>query len=653
MNITDNLKSQLLITFKTEKNLISSIKKKEIYKFKNFNSNQISKVFEIEQTNIFYESNARKHLIKIFDMIKSNFFSPLTNNYLNVFLNPTINENIINKRRLALKQIEFNFSKINEKNLKQIISSIENLKLKIGFNNRILTLDKLSEEVLYDKYKLHCEFVTKLELEQIFSEEVDPKIIIISEEDLFLDLPVFDLKEFEKIIIGNILKTNKSNLLNLMSFFEEVGEYEPQIKETVKQLTDYEFNFDIDFNKLKEILEENFEENLKDITNKTLLLEQEVDIINEEIKTIISKKQLSLQGDELLNLLNSGDLTSLQNKFREDTKEIVAKKEQEIIDYYLDSKISVDNIFENSNYPLKVDEAVKDEILKKIDMVSSEIEFNYYEKLGKFSFKQIKELFNFIYFFDFLYGIKKFENKFSLIDSKIGNEFTHEKGKNIYIDNANPVDYSIGGKTVGKFKLNEERVCILTGANSGGKTTMLEMNLQSQILTTCGLGIAANKNSKIKLFEEVIYLKKFTGTVGSGAFEQTIRNLIEILDSKSTKLILIDEFEAVTEPGAAARILIQFLREIIKSKDNYCIAASHLGQEIQQFIKKENILGMRIDGISAEGLDEKGNLITNHQPQFYKLGKSTPELILKRIIMDDSFWKNKSSKSKEILKNIL
>ena len=245
-------------------------------------------------------------------------------------------------------------------------------------------------------------------------------------------------------------------------------------------------------------------------------------------------------------------------------------------------------------------------------------------------------------------GINTFNNKFKLNKVNFGNEITLLNGTNIYIKNPMPINYSLGGKKINNIKLNEEKVCILTGANSGGKTTLLEMNLQTQILTCMGLGIPAEKNSTIKLFDEVIYLKKFTGTQGSGAFEQTIRNLIEIFDSSTSKLILIDEFEAVTEPGAAAKILIMFLKEIQK-QNSFCIAASHLGQEIQEYIKEEKIEGIRIDGISAEGLDEKGNLITNHQPQFYKLGKSTPELILKRILQDEKFWKNKTNKSKDLL----
>ena len=109
-----------------------------------------------------------------------------------------------------------------------------------------------------------------------------------------------------------------------------------------------------------------------------------------------------------------------------------------------------------------------------------------------------------------------------------------------------------------------KKISVLTGANSGGKTTLLEMILQSQVLTSMGFPVNADNTSTVKFYDEIIYLKKFTGTQGSGAFEQTIRNLVEILDSKTSKFLLIDEFEAVTEPGAAAKILINFLLELNK-----------------------------------------------------------------------------------------
>ncbi|RLF97643.1 endonuclease MutS2, partial [Thermococci archaeon] len=40
---------------------------------------------------------------------------------------------------------------------------------------------------------------------------------------------------------------------------------------------------------------------------------------------------------------------------------------------------------------------------------------------------------------------------------------------------------------------------------------------------------------------------------------------------------------------------------------------------------------VRCDGIEASGLDENLNLIVDRQPVFYKIGKSTPELIVEKL----------------------
>jgi len=652
MNITENLKNQLLTEFKSEKVIEKLISNKEIYKFSNYNILNLQKIFEIPQYNLFKETNSKKHLNKIYDMIKSNFFLTETNNYLNLIFYPTNKLEEIKRRRESLKEINFNFENINEDKLKLYINSIENLNTKISFPFPIITIEKNIEQILYDKFKISSTYLSKQELEEYVSNEFDLNTIIISDEDLYIDLPVYSLKEFEKIIKGNIIKTNKNSIKNIVNLISELDSYKKELINTIKKLTKLDFNIDLDFEKLTLILNEKNQDILKSLTNKTLNLESEIETINKEVKNIISKKQLSLQGDELLDLLNSGDITSLQEKFKSDTKDIIKEKEIQIIDYYKERKININFIFENYNYPLKLDEEIRDEIIKKIDQKQLDLQLDLYSRLGEFNLSQIKGLWNFIYFFDLLYGIKKFERKYKLNNATISDKIILEDAKNIYLENANPIDYAIGANKIKSINLNNEKVGILTGANSGGKTTLLEMNLQSQILTCIGLGISANSNSQIKLFDEIIYLKKFTGTIGSGAFEQTIRNLVEILDSNSSKFILIDEFEAVTEPGAAARILIMFLKEIIK-QDSLCIAASHLGQEIQEYIKEENIKSIRIDGISAKGLDEKGNLITTHQPEFYKLGKSTPELILKRILQDDKFWKTKSDNSKNILEKII
>jgi hypothetical protein len=643
MNISDTLKQDLLKTFGSEKKLKSSIDNYELYNFQDLNTNQLLKLFKQEQQSIFTETNSKKHLTKIFDMIKANFYNQKTNHFANLFLNPIKDKDEYNKR----KEIFSIISDINLDNprIKDILKNITQLTTKIAFNKTIYTLEPQIQTILYDNYKITAMQISKNDLEEMLGNEITD-FILVTEEEIFLDIDIYSLKDFQKIIIGNIIKKNSSQILNLLELLDISKDYSNNILTAISSLTNIKLDLQIDSGKLINTLSADSSEELKMLTNKALRLEEEVENINKELKQVISKKQLSLAGDELLELLNSGDMQTLQNKFKEDTKLIINEREKLIVNEFKKSKINLDFLFTNSAYPLILDEDVKPNLIKQIDQRSTQLELETYKQLGSFDYKKIKALFNYAFFFDFFYGILKFTKKYELEYPQINKSLDLIDAKNMYIDNAMPISYSLGTEKL------KEKISILTGANSGGKTTLLEMFLQAQILTHMGLGVSASKDSSIKLFDEVIYLKKFTGTQGSGAFEQTIRNLIDILDTDSSKLILIDEFEAITEPGAAAKILIAFLKEL-SEQDKFCIAVSHLGQEIQEFITEQKVVGIRIDGISASGLDEKGNLITNHQPQFNQLGKSTPELILKRVLQDENFWKGKSGKSKSILEKIL
>lgn len=651
MNIADNLKLELLKSFSTEKSILNSVKNYEIYKFNSLTHPQILKLFDINTIEIFPETNSKKNVAKINELIKNEFYSDKTENYYNIFFTPTNEIKIYNKRKEIIKNLlNTNFEIKDEKKLKEIIKSTNQIKTKISFPKTIYTFEESTAKLLYENYKLNVFTISKKELESMInSENID--IIIVTDENLYIEIPTYTLKDFQKIITGIIIKNNKEQIINFIEFLDLIKDNLDQINQTINSVCNLEYEFNFNTEKLKELLTEDFELEIKELTNKAIRLEEEISEINKELKEIISKKQLSLGGDELLELINSGNITALQNKLKEDTKKIIVDKEKELIEMFKSKGIKIDFIFENHTYPLTIEEEIKNELIKKIDQKSAEYEMNLYNKLGEFNYKEIKNLWNYIYFYDLFFGIFKFIKKYNLEYPIISDKLLLLNGKNIYINNATPINYGLGIENLSNTKLNNEKISVLTGANSGGKTTLLEMFLQAGILNQIGFPINANNKSQICFFDEIIYLKKFTGTQGSGAFEQTIRNLIEILDKENSKLILIDEFEAITEPGAAAKILIEFLYELSQG-NNYCISVSHLGLEIKKFIEQRNISEIRIDGISAEGLDEKGNLITNHQPQFYQLGKSTPELILKRILNDEKFWKGKTQKSKNILEKI-
>lgn len=651
MNIADSLKTELLVKFKSENKLKNSFKNYEIYKFSSLNSTQLLKFYSLSSQKIFTESNSKKHLQKIFEMIKLNFYSEQTENYLNLFFIPTNDENEIKKRReVILNCIDFDFESQN-KILKTYISALKELNEKISFSRTIYTLEKSTQNYLYENYSLNIIAISRKDLEEMSTTNLE-NFILVTEENLNIENDVYSLGEFEDLIEGYIIKKNKEQILILIEIFKIISDKIQKISSSIEIITNKKQILNLNVNKLKESLEKDNSQILKELLKKANNLEIEVEKINIELKDKISSKKVSLEGNELLELLNSGNVGAIANKLKQETTQFISIKEKELIEEFKKNKFSLNYVFESHNYPLKIDSNVKEELISKIDARISSSEYESFEELGKFDLEQINLMQNIIYFFDLFYGISKFSKKYDLVFANIGRNYSLIDAKNIYIENPKEITYGLGINKIKEEKLNGEKISVLTGANSGGKTTLLEMFLQSQILTTIGFGISANKQSEIFLADEVIYLKKFTGTLGSGAFEQTIRNLIEILDSDTSKLILIDEFEAITEPGAAAKILIGFLEELSRQQ-NFAITVSHLGADIKEYIQKNNIASIRIDGISAIGLDEKGNLITNHQPKFNELGKSTPELILKRVLKDENFWKGKSEKTKKLLETIL
>ena len=187
----------------------------------------------------------------------------------------------------------------------------------------------------------------------------------------------------------------------------------------------------------------------------------------------------------------------------------------------------------------------------------------------------------------------------------------------MFLDDAQPIS----------FILNDQSKCsILTGANSGGKTTLLEHLLQNITLFRMGLPVLGE--FRCPVFDEVYYFAKTKGSTNKGAFETLLSQMSGIVrdDSDKKVLILADEIEAVTEPGVAGKI-IGATAEYFIGKGCFLVLATHLGKEIAASLPS----GARVDGIEATGLDEDFNLIVNHNPVLGRLASSTPELIVERM----------------------
>ena len=238
-----------------------------------------------------------------------------------------------------------------------------------------------------------------------------------------------------------------------------------------------------------------------------------------------------------------------------------------------------------------------------------------------------------IFYLDFMLGVTQFSRDFKLNMPELSEEGLGViMGRNIFLVDEElsggepvvPVSYSIGKTNLGIFGAAPHPVAILTGANSGGKTSLLIMLATSVILTELGLPVPAER-AEIPLSPLYLYRRKMIKKTGS--FEYSMRALSRIFMREGAKVVLIDELEALTEPGAMGRIMAAILNYM--PKDTIAVVITHLIHELLPHISMEKV---RVDGIESEGLDAAGNIIVDRQPMFSHIGSSTPELVIKKLL---------------------
>ncbi|WP_435181927.1 MutS-related protein [Halorussus sp. AFM4] len=169
-----------------------------------------------------------------------------------------------------------------------------------------------------------------------------------------------------------------------------------------------------------------------------------------------------------------------------------------------------------------------------------------------------------------------------------------------------------------------DRVSVLTGANSGGKTTLLETMCQVALLAQMGLPVPADR-AEVSLSEDIVFHRRHA-SFNAGVLESTLRSIVPPLTDGSNTLMLVDEFEAITEPGSAADLLHGLVRLTV-DRGALGVFVTHLADDLKPLPEKA-----RKDGIFAEGLDEDLELEVDYQPRFGTVGKSTPEFIVSRLL---------------------
>jgi dsDNA-specific endonuclease/ATPase MutS2 len=105
-----------------------------------------------------------------------------------------------------------------------------------------------------------------------------------------------------------------------------------------------------------------------------------------------------------------------------------------------------------------------------------------------------------------------------------------------------------------------------------------------------------------------------------------LKSVVPPLTNDGRTLMLVDEFEAITEPGSAASLL-HGLVTLTVDEGSIGAFVTHLADDLQPLPDSA-----RTDGIFAEGLDADLNLVVDYQPRFGTVGRSTPEFIVSRLV---------------------
>ncbi|WP_121744248.1 MutS-related protein [Natronorubrum halophilum] len=180
------------------------------------------------------------------------------------------------------------------------------------------------------------------------------------------------------------------------------------------------------------------------------------------------------------------------------------------------------------------------------------------------------------------------------------------------LEEIDPVDYEVAD------------VALLSGVNSGGKTSMLDLVASVVVLAHMGLPVPAER-VRLRRFDDLHYHAKTQGTLDAGAFESTVREFADLAQGGEGSLVLVDELESITEPGASAKIIAGIL-EALSENGATAVFVSHLAGEIREMADYD----VTVDGIEAVGLVD-GDLEVNRSPVKDHLARSTPELIVEKL----------------------
>ncbi|TQD27043.1 helix-hairpin-helix domain-containing protein [Methanolobus vulcani] len=375
------------------------------------------------------------------------------------------------------------------------------------------------------------------------------------------------------------------------------------------------------------------------ISSLNSVVAETVSSVNKELNSSLENSQMTLSGQDMLKVMNgSMELKEILGKKLHKNYSSIVKDAIERIcnELHLEKKerLLVDSLFpEEIVHPIEADVDSLNNLRQHLDKKSQKRKFNHKREVSRIlsAYRELsREMVRSVLDFDVGFAIGLFSRSYGLTmpdiidDAGIG----FEGGRNLFLVSRHgdviPVDYSIGTNSFGPEN-DDNRVVLLSGVNSGGKTSLLELLAQSIILAHMGFPVPA-ENMEISLTESMYYFAKSKGTLDAGAFETTLTEFSVVAD-ESAKFVLADELESITEPGASAKIMAGILEVLMENDNTMSIFVSHLSEQILE----NTVCNIRVDGIEASGLDSELNLVVDRTPRYNYVAKSTPELIVERL----------------------
>ncbi len=357
-------------------------------------------------------------------------------------------------------------------------------------------------------------------------------------------------------------------------------------------------------------------------------------VADDRLREAIRERDVTIEGTDFLSLVEQGARVDslLDRELADEYDEAMARAREHLADALRlepEEAELADRVFgDDPSFPVDHDESavsrLKTELSAARDRRAARLKAELASDLGDLR-EPVETLVRDALELDVEFAVARFARDFDCVMPDVvdpgssDSGFRIEGGRSPLLDvdfaDAEPVDYAVSGAT------------LLSGVNSGGKTSTLDLVALVVVLAQMGMPVPA-ASATVERFEEVHYYAKSQGTLDAGAFEATLRDFGDLVEGADGRLVLVDELESITEPGASAKIIAGIL-EALDGQDATAVFVSHLAREIRDAADFD----VAVDGIEAEGLVD-GELRVNRSPRKGHLARSTPELIVEKLAGD-------------------